>query len=252
MNFADFGAMMQIKAQRSQWESINHLIESARRRKQQTRRCRKSLKFSTMRTGRFSSETECAVRLRLPDRPYRYRLDDYYEAFQEVERYFHMAAEDYVYVVAIAAPEGNAEGNERSWSNICTILSAAHRGCVTSSARVCEIWLKRRTNEPLERLGCLAWSSVDETIQSTHNLVLAAIQKLYAYGLNASQTGDLRAVVDASVTDPMEGLSIDWDNIYTALEIAQRNAKIIGCQHRKRLNGATCIQQVMPARLRST
>ena len=75
----------------------------------------------------------------------------------------------------------------------------------------------------MNALATLLGVVLDETIQSTHNLVLAAIQRLYAYGLNASQTGDLRAVVDASVTDPMEGLSIDWDSIYTALEIAQRN-----------------------------
>ena len=133
MNFADFSAMMQIKAQMDhEWESINHLIESARRRKQQRAGDAASpLRFSdAVRTGQ-----DFQAKLNVLSTPPYFQtghtvidsIEDYYEAFQEVERYFHMSAEDYVYVVAIAAPEGNAEGNERSWSNIYAILSAAHR-----------------------------------------------------------------------------------------------------------------------------
>ena len=131
--------MMQVKTRMdNEWEEINRLLEAAGQCKQDAAENTAKSRFTLPADVRTAQDFQSKLDAVYPTRP-EFMVDgdieDYFKAFQAVESYFFMSAEDFVYIMSIVGLEGTSTSNERQWNQVYEKLTATHREMIYDRRR---------------------------------------------------------------------------------------------------------------------
>jgi hypothetical protein len=209
LTLADFKAMMDVKVLKvdNQWEAINQLLEAAGQRKRNDSAFR--LPPAERQAHDFNRKLEAAV-ASVDEKKFDFPggIDAYFEAFLAVESYFFMSAENFMFIMSVAAPQNAwTTAEDRDWQKVYEIVGAAHREMIYARRRkVLEKDGKRALHDLL--LKVLGLDTIEDDDQ--------ALAGLGALGLTKADQQDLADV--ARTIEPT-----DWGRVYRILEIAQRN-----------------------------
>src|SRR5262249_49891424 len=151
-----------------------------------------------------------------PEFAYAGGLDGYDETLLAIERYFHMPAESFRYMMTIARSRERASAEDPDWRQGYAIVSAAHAE---------RIHARRRGGPGAPgtaaggdgALRAMLQAALGETIAATAAAVDAALQKLEALGIGAEDRGTLAAIAAGTEAKP------DWARVARVLEVVQCN-----------------------------
>ncbi|MBN8447457.1 baseplate J/gp47 family protein [Accumulibacter sp.] len=211
LTLADFKAMMDIKVLKvdNQWEAINQLLEAAGKCK------RKDPTFRLPPADRASYDFAGKLAAAIADFDFSGGIDEYHKAFLAVESYFFMSAENFTFIMSVAASQDTRTADEGNWQKVYEIIGTAHREMIYARRRealkkVAQPGIdakdgKRALHDLLKVLGLDKIEDVDQ-----------AIAGLSALGLTKADQQDL-----ADVARMIE--QTNWPHICQILEVAQRN-----------------------------
>ncbi|MFN0195040.1 MAG: baseplate J/gp47 family protein [Aestuariivirga sp.] len=210
----EFKAMMQIKVlMDNQWDQINRLVEEAGKHK--------NAKFTLSPEARASRNfdfkfTAAGLTFSGPGFVFSGSFDKYVDAFLSVERYFHMSAENYKYLVSLA-PQGDAPAaDEWAWDKAYEIVAAAHS----------EMIFARRRNALL-RAAHPGNAPITDNVKALRDMLAVVLNEIVSPGelrqkLDALEVADRDRTYLVGIAEQREP-SPDWAAVAKVLEIAQRN-----------------------------
>lgn len=193
------------------WERINELLERAGKCKR-----RDGAVFEWPPAVRTSPNFDDKFAYAVADVDPQFRfdggLDNYFQTFLVVERYFSMPAEKFKFIMSVATQDAPAE---RDWEKVYDILAAAHREMIYARRRDA-LWESAKpgidANNGRQALNKMLAVVFGEAIP-----VSEALQRLHSLGLTARDTKYLSKIADDTERSP------DWMRVCKVLEVAQRN-----------------------------
>jgi hypothetical protein len=250
LSLDDFKSMMKIKTEMDvQWNEINLLLEKAAQRRPN------GINESPIDEPQLSYDFAAKLTAAVGEPVFTIDggLDVYYEAFVDVERYFSMSAENFYYIMSVAAPlaplpplaNSNINNDEQDWNRVYGIVTAAHRRMIYTRRRE----VLKQIAQPALNLAPKA--NIKNNIQALSdmlNIVLGekhseqkqylkksdlaqqvtkALNKLGEYGLADKDISYLSHIVNEKVESTVEPTPIDWEYVYKVLEVAQRNRQAL-------------------------
>ena len=215
MDFSKFRTLMRLKSQRDKtefdWKIINGYLQEVGRNK------RKDPNFELSPTDIRDFEGNLELALKglpiypsLTDGGAIENLDDYYEHFCAIERYFFMFAEDFSYIMSVAEKQNLTSGE---WDKVYNILADAHKEKVYEGRRQ-----QLRNNYDQDKKGfdaMIRFALGEDLIQEG----LLPLQQLKEFVTNSSDIGFLE---DVKLKLEEDSDQVDWDRVYRIVEIAQR------------------------------
>ncbi|HRQ96758.1 MAG TPA: hypothetical protein PK440_17440, partial [Candidatus Accumulibacter phosphatis] len=211
LTLADFKAMMDIKVLKvdNQWEAINQLVEAAGKRKDSTFRLPPAERASRD----FNGKLEAAVASVEPIFDFPGGINAYFDAFLAVESYFFMSAENFTFIMSVAAPQNAWTAEDRDWQKVYEIVGAAHREMIYARRRKALETIAQAAKDGkqalldllLKVLGLDRIEDVDQALAGLGALKLSEADQQYLANI-------------AHTSEPT-----DWGRVYQMLEIAQRN-----------------------------
>lgn len=200
----DFISMMQIKVRiDGEWREINRILEEAGRRAS----ARPTFTFDRERPGfdptDFPANLTTAIgALTYPDRVEPATLDGYYDAILDLERYFAMTAEEFLYVMGAADGDG-------SWESADEILRKAHRESTYADRRRVLRTVRRK-----DGVDAMLRHVLGEPSASTADPAL--LERVRPY---LGRPADEELLREARAG----GDGVRWDAVERVAEVAQRN-----------------------------
>ncbi|HRD88279.1 MAG TPA: baseplate J/gp47 family protein, partial [Accumulibacter sp.] len=216
LTLADFKAMMDIKVLRvdNQWEAINQLLETAGKRKHKDSTFR--LPPAERASHDFHRKLAAAVASVEPIFDFPGGIDAYFGAFLAIESYFFMSAENFMFIMSVAALQNARTADDRDWQKVYEIVGAAHREMIYAQ--------RRKALEAIAQPGI----AVNDGKRALHDLLLKVLglDKIEALdqalaGLGALKLSEADQQFLANIARTSE--PTDWGRVYQMLEIAQRN-----------------------------
>ncbi|MBK7676138.1 MAG: baseplate J/gp47 family protein [Candidatus Accumulibacter sp.] len=214
LTLANFKAMMDIKVLKvdNQWEAINQLLEAAGKRKDSTFQLPPEVRAS----HDFHRKLAAAVETVAPNFDFPGDIDACFEAFLAIERYFFMSAENFTFIMSVAAPQNAWTAEDRDWQKVYEIVGAAHREMIYAR--------RRKALEAIAQPGIAA----NDSTRALHDLLLKVlgldkiedVDQALA-GLGALKLSEPDQQYLANIARAIE--PTDWSRVYEMLEIAQRN-----------------------------
>lgn len=201
--FDDFVAMMQIKIRLDgEWRAINRIIETAGRRF----RSDTSYEIGRQRPDFEKRYFERNLRDAVGDPTYPDRaggtLDSYYDSLLQLEAYFSMTAEEFLYVMRTTEGTG-------TWSQADEILTSAHRRAIHAERQrvLHDIRILDGVDAMLRHvLGDKPSATVDPLLLTRVEQFLGNPRDIEI--ITAARTG---------------AANVAWDQVEAAAEVAQRN-----------------------------
>ena len=208
----DFFRLMQIKVRiDNEWQEINRILEEAGQRKRKLDPAY-TLSVEADPTAFQANLNEALGPLTYPAGVIGgeiRNLDECYDRFLSLERYFFVAAEDFSYVMSIVE---KPEATPQEWDKVYTILANAHKAKVYADrkARLKQI----RETDGFEAM--IDFAVGDEQTQSG----LTALERLQEYvrkNEDALFLGQISQRAESGQVTPEE-----WEVTYRIVELAQR------------------------------
>ena len=224
-NFDDFVGMMQIKVKTdNEWKEINRLLELAGQRKRADAAYRLELEGQTDFNANFGAALNYD-----PDHPVDFaslgvdNIDEYYAAFQRIEDYFYMSAEDFSYIMAIASQARNTT-LPSEWGKVYDILAAAYRVKVYDQRRVRLKSIREEAPSPLKGVQAIIQFALvgDEPYKEGATM---ALEQLGEYVLRSADFEFLETIEEVIQLEGSD--EVDWARVYRIVELAQRNREAL-------------------------
>ena len=211
LSLDEFESMMQVKTRIDlQWAGITRLLEDA------GRRLNPSLDPAALRAA---SGFDAKLAAALPGFRFDGGISALHAAVQAVERYFHMPAEHYRYLLALASRPAGPAPDVWAWDTAYQLVGAAHREMVYARRRAALRRLAQAGLDAGDKPRALA--DVLAAVLGERSAVDAALLDLYPPPAGLPAAVQAVASSTASPASPADGAA--WDLAVQALEVAQRN-----------------------------
>ncbi len=222
MEFSSFERMMQLKiAIDNDWRNVNALLEQASKRKGL------DYKFPTKDTSSPNFNTNLGLTLGTLTFPVvagiqANNLDEYDQAIKDLEKYFFMKAEDFVFMMDMAEAKKDSDLLS-DWESVYDKLAVAHKEKIYASRRLALAKLKTKPSLTLEEQKAAVQDMIRRSLDDSTVDITDFNSADLAVFLPKDQ--DLSIVNKATNKDKDNHIltAQEWQNLYEVLELVWRN-----------------------------